>query len=499
MDQLLAKSPRQLMDSDSQRAAPPALVVDLDGTLVRGDLTFEMLALCLRWRPVLFIPVMVQFCFDKAGAKNRLAVQFADKVDLATLPYEPAVMALIEEAQSQDRTVALVSGSDHTLVSRIAARFGIQHVKGTEAGVNLIAEQKSLYLRQAFGDQFEYVGNARADYPVWRAGQGGYGVRAPRRAYCLMRSDGSKVVVTPLGETGRLFASLLSSLRPHQWMKNLLLFIVPAIQIMSVSALDVVALISAFICFSALTSSTYLLNDVLDIPDDRRHKTKAERAIASGRLSIGLAACVALGLLLFSLVCSFLISPVFAAISLLYLAVTLAYSFHLKRVAVLDVFTLAGLFSIRVIAGAYLIGFPPSGWLMTFTGAFFLSLAIGKRYVEVKRHVSTAAVAGRGYVNVDEAPLLIAGTAIGAMSVLALLIYGLSAPVTVFQSEAVVLCGAALLMAWVLRFWLLAGRGEVSDDPVEYAIKDRTSVLLLTFTAFIIAGDLTGPMWQSLF
>ena len=172
---------------------------------------------------------------------------------------------------------------------------------------------------------------------------------------------------------------------------------------------------------------------------------------------------------------------------------------RLKRIAVADVFILAGLFSIRVIAGAYLVGYPPSGWLLTFIGSFFLSLAIGKRYIEVIALDETKKVAGRGYMKSDEVSLLTIGAAVGCASVVALLIYGLSAPITVFDSEVVVLIGAFLLLSWVLRFWLLAGRGLINDDPVEFAIKDKTSLGILGAISLIFAYDLTAPIWQNQF
>ncbi|MEO1661149.1 MAG: UbiA family prenyltransferase [Pseudomonadota bacterium] len=475
------------------------LVFDLDGTLVRSDLTLEMLALCLRWRPALFVFVIYKFCFDKAAAKHVLAGAFADEIDVTRLPYEPAVVDLMRAAAAEAREVSMVSGSDHAIVQRVAAHLKVSAFKGSEPGANLTGHRKAAYLREKYGEAFEYVGNSAADCAVWRAGRRGYAVRAPAKAFRLRRPNGAAIELQTVIPQSRQIHPLIRSLRPHQWAKNLLIFVVPALQIANLMALDALLLVLAFICFCALTSGSYLLNDVLDIPDDRRHAQKSARSIPSGQLGIPVALAASALLIALALFFSFRLNPVFGALALLYLGVTLVYSLRLKRVAVFDVFTLASLYSIRVIAGAYLVSFPPTGWLMTFTGAFFLSLAIGKRYVEVKRLVSNQAISGRGYLAADEAPLLITGAAIGTISVLALLMYGFSAPVTVFQSEMVLLCGAALLMAWVFRFWLLAGRGEISDDPVEYAVTDQTSLMLLGLISMIFAFDLTGPMWQSLF
>lgn len=475
----------------------PTLVVDLDGTLIRNDLTFELLALSARWNPILFFLALFRAVTDRAAAKRLLAARFGRYLNPVELPYQPEILDLVKSYKQQGHEVELVSGSDESLVRRIAQYLGIEFCKGSTPGINLTASRKAAFLRARHGDEFIYAGNSKADFAVWRAGQGGYAINAPNRSYHLKRADGSAVRVEKLAYRRSEIPALIEGLRLHQWAKNLLIFVVPAIQIAQLRPADFLLLIGAFLCFSCLASATYLINDLFDIQDDRQHRSKSRRPLASGRLSVVFAVWFVAWAIPAALCIAFLISAAFGWVCLVYLGVTLAYSLHVKRVAVADVCTLAGLFSARVVAGAYVVNYPPSGWLLTFIGCFFLSLAIGKRFIEVRSLEPNASVAGRGYVASDSVPLLAVGSAMGAIAVLAMLIYGMSSPVSVFRSETVVLIGSALLLAWVLRFWLLAGRGEVTDDPVVYAVKDKASLSLLMIIAGTFAYDLTGPLWQN--
>lgn len=489
---------RYVDNEDADAVVKPTLVLDLDGTLIRNDLTFELFALCARWNPILFVYAMFKAITDRASAKRLLAARYQSHIDPSGLPYQPEILALAELYRNQGHPVELVSGSDEAIVRSVAEHLHIPFYKGSVPGANLTASRKAQFLKQRHGENFIYAGNSRSDFPVWRAGLGGYGINAPERSYHLKRDNGTPVQVSRLGARRREIGALVRGLRLHQWAKNLLIFIVPAIQISHLNLIDGMHLLLAFVCFSSLASATYLLNDLFDIQEDRRHGRKAKRPLANGDLTVPFAIWFVILIIPAVVFLSFLLDTNFGWVCIAYLIGTGVYSLRLKRVAVADVFALAGLFSMRVIAGAFIIDYPPSGWLLTFIGAFFLSLAIGKRFIEVMALAPDASVAGRGYQAVDSVPLLAAGTASGVVAVLALLIYGLSAPVTVFNSEIVVLIGASLLLAWVLRFWLLAGRNEVTDDPVVYAVKDKTSLSLLAIISAVFAYDLTGPMWQSL-
>jgi 4-hydroxybenzoate polyprenyltransferase len=405
----------------------PVLVLDLDGTLIRNDLTFELFVLCARWNPVLLFYVLFVALRDRAKAKHLLAQRYGRHIDVARLPYEPKVLDLIETHRRDGHEIALVSGSEESLVKSIAQHLKIGAFKGSTPGTNLTSDRKAAYLKKAYGDNFLYAGNSTADFSVWRAGKGGFGVNAPNKAFQLKTADGAVVPVEKLLDRQNEWLALFRGLRVHQWAKNSLLFVVPMIQITNLDLSDCVSLLWAFLFFSLLASATYILNDLFDIQDDRQHHSKRNRPLASGQLSVPLAVWFTVLAIPSAVFLSFLISSAFAFALVAYLVVTVLYSFRIKRIAVADVFTLAGLFSIRVIAGGYVVGYPPSGWLLTFIGAFFLSLAIGKRFIEVHALEEATVVAGRGYVSSDAVPLLATGAATGTIAVLALLIYGLSA------------------------------------------------------------------------
>lgn len=477
----------------------PALILDLDGTLIRNDLTYELFVLCARWNPLFLFLVAFTAITNRSKAKRLLSKRFSPHIDPQALPYEPDVLKLAQTFRQRGHAVELVSGSDEQLVGAIARHTDIEFYKGSSLDTNLTASRKAQFLVERHGANFLYVGNSKSDSSVWLAGRGGYAVNAPTRSYRLTDKNGSRIGVKELVAQRSEIGPLLKSLRLHQWTKNLLILVVPAIQIVNLDQLDWLKLLSAFLCFSMLASATYILNDLFDIPDDRRHPTKKHRPLASGLLSIPTAIGFVAVILPVSLYASFLIDWIFGWVLVSYLFVTVLYSLRLKRLAIIDVFTLASLFSLRVIAGAYVVGYPPSAWLLTFVGCFFLSLAIGKRFIEILALGDNSDVPGRGYRAGDEISLLASGSAIGMMAVLAMLIYGLSAPITVFNSEMVVLAGCALLVAWMLRFWLLAGRREISEDPVIYAIRDKTSILLLSAIFIVFAQDLTSPLWINAF
>ncbi|MEL7236046.1 MAG: UbiA family prenyltransferase, partial [Chloroflexota bacterium] len=278
-----------------------------------------------------------------------------------------------------------------------------------------------------------------------------------------------------------------------------LIFVVPGLLLSSLSFTEWLKLLQAFICFGMMASGTYLLNDLCDIPDDRKHATKKNRPLAAGNLSVPVAATLMAVLVFSSVLWASLLQYDFAVILILYALTTAAYSFRLKRLPIVDVFILAALFSLRVLAGAALIGAPPTAWLMGFIGLTFLSLALAKRYVEVTKRDGEKKIPGRGYL-ADDGPMLMAfGAASAYTAVLALGIYGLLAPDRLIDSEAVMITLATVVAAWFFRIWLLAGRRELDDDPVLFAVKDKVSLLCLALAGGIVVVEETQPIWNAWF
>jgi 4-hydroxybenzoate polyprenyltransferase len=308
------------------------------------------------------------------------------------------------------------------------------------------------------------------------------------------RARDESVGVIELAQGRALLPSLISAMRLYQWLKNLLLF-VPMVLIISQLDLREAAIFAAgFLVLGLLASGTYLINDVLDIEADRQHPTKQYRAIASGDLLPTTAVAVGVGFILVALVGAWLLLPAFGLAALAYLILTLAYSFSLKQVALLDVFVVATLFTLRVLAGMVLLRQPPSVWLLTFSVFFFLSLALMKREVElnvVQRQDKTVSH-GRGYTTADRGFVTTFGIASGVASlvIFSLFVSAGGSSEANYAAPAALWGSMAVLGYWLAHMWLLTTRGEMNDDPILYAARDRTSLFLGLLTlAFALAAQ----------
>lgn len=284
--------------------------------------------------------------------------------------------------------------------------------------------------------------------------------------------------------------SLLAALRVHQWVKNLLV-IVPVILDHKLFDLPLVLrALAAFAAFCCAASGAYVLNDLLDLEADRRHRTKRLRPFAAGTLSPAYGKLLAPLLLMTALLLAALVpARSFFALLVLYLAVTTAYSVYLKRIAVVDVLLLAGLYTLRVLAGVAATGVRFSTWLLAFSMFLFLSLAFLKRYAEVKGAESAPeeGIFRRGYLRGDREWLGSMGGASGYLSVLVLALYISSEQVMALYRRPVALwLVCPLLLFWISRMWLLGHRGRLHDDPIVATARDPLSYVLGGLVAVIL-------------
>lgn len=272
--------------------------------------------------------------------------------------------------------------------------------------------------------------------------------------------------------------ALLRALRPLHWSKNLLVF-APAAMAHRLGEPEVLAASAlAFLSFSLCASGTYLVNDVLDAEHDRRHPRKRGRPVASGALSAGAAASWAAALLSGGIAAAFLLPDGYWVLAAGYVAATLGYSLLLKRLLLVDVLVLAGLYTLRIFAGGVATEIPLSPWLLAFSMFFFLGLAVLKRYAELRTDGAVAAggLHGRGYRSADADVLRGVGTASGYLSVLVLALYINSEAVTALYRDALGLwLLGPVLLYWITRVWILAHRGELHDDPIVFAATDPVS------------------------
>ncbi len=466
------------------------LAVDLDGTLLQSDMLYESFwsALGRDWRSP--FAAMLALTRGKAVLKRHLAERAV--LDPATLPYDPAVLGYVERWRASGGRTALVTATDQGIADRIALHLGVfDEVHGSDGERNLKAEAKAAFLEQRFGHGgFAYIGDARADIPVWARAARAITVNAPSG----LRREAERVapVAEHLDTAQGTARAYLRALRPHQWLKNVLVFL-PMLAAHRLDGATVLASLLAFAAFSCIASSVYVLNDLLDLAADRAHPRKRSRPFASGQIPLAHGTWMALGLILLGGGLSALLGPTFLLIMLGYLALTTAYSLTLKRRVVIDICVLAGLYTARIVAGGAATGIELSVWLLAFSIFFFLSLAAVKRQAEL---IDSAArgkltASGRGY-HVDDLPIIaMVAIAAGFVSVLVLMLYVNSPAVADLYDRPEALWGvSAILLYWITRIAMIAHRGFMDDDPVVFSARDRNSrICLLAILALMIYGS----------
>jgi 4-hydroxybenzoate polyprenyltransferase/phosphoserine phosphatase len=462
------------------------LVVDLDGTLVASDLLIETAFSELGRRPRSLVDMVQALSQGKAALKHRLA----GPVDFnpAVLPYDPAVLNLIREARAEGRPVFLASASNERLVAQVAEHLGLfTGWFASNETTNLAGAVKARQLVDAFGERgFDYVGNDTADLPVWSVAARAIAIRAPagvRRK--LIRSSMEVEHLPCVRPTWRTWARLM---RVHQYAKNALVF-VPLLTSHHFTSEAIASALLAFLAFSLCASSVYILNDLVDLQDDRGHRTKCRRPLASGAIPLAHGVVVAPILFLAAVALAAMVSLPFLAVLLGYFALTTAYSFSLKRMMLVDVITLAGLYSVRVIGGAVAVDLTASKWLLGFCMMIFMSLALIKRYVELaaRRDASLPDPTSRDYrtSDLDMVAALAAAAGFNAVTVFALYISSDAVNQLYSRPEVLWLVGP-LLIYWIARALMLASRRQMDDDPVVFALKDRVSLLTIGLVGILI-------------
>ncbi len=474
------------------------VVVDMDGTLTRTDTLHEALFRLLSssvFTPFSLIGPLLKgkVAFKKALADHLLA-------DTDTLPLNEDVIELVRTARDEGRRTALVSASDHRQVEALAARVGLfDEVFGTGSAdvgdVNLAGQAKADFLSVRYGPKnFDYAGDAKADLPVWAAARRAITVGASARVRAA--AEETNADIAHISTLGAGFASLkpyLKAVRPHQWSKNVLVFI-PAVAAHSFDRWP--QALAAFAAFCLVASSVYLINDLLDLEADRAHARKRSRPFASGAVPLAYGVVMAPGLVLAALLIALLFAPpLFIGVLALYYVCTFAYSLVLKRKLIVDVCTLAGLYSLRLLAGATATSVALSPWILAFSMFLFLALAAVKRQAELQDQVRSEknAIIGRAY-SVDDLPVirgiaLSAGNA--AVLVFALYINSDTVKSLYARPEALWLI-CPLLLYWASRMVMVTHRGWMEDDPIVFAVRDKISigVGVLSVAAILAAGPI---------
>lgn len=468
--------------SDSVAQPVRVLCVDLDGTLIRSDLLWECSVRALR-RPTLLIGSLVWLVDGKARFKKYMADGIGGEISVAHLPYNQAVLDLIARRREEGWRVELVSASHETLVDRVADHLGLFDAAfGSDGTRNLSGSQKATFMAARHPDGYAYIGNSHADLAAWKDAEEAIAADAPRALLDRVRGDG--VEIAEVSRSPFVLANLISAMRLHQWAKNLLLFVPFILEFQDQGWPELGLILLAFLAFGLMASATYIFNDLLDLDADRRHETKRQRPFAAGQVPIPIGLALMTMLLLAGFGMGFTIGPAFTAYLIAYTALTLLYSLQLKSLPVLDVLVLGLLFCIRIIAGAAAIDAEVTAWLATFSLLFFTSLALAKRYVEMARMATLTGgfnngetIAGRGYTVEDRIFAFGFGAALASASLLVFLLYAFSGETQAFFNVEVAIFCLGALAYWVMRIWLLTLRGEMNEDPVLFAVKDRLSYI----------------------
>jgi 4-hydroxybenzoate polyprenyltransferase len=466
------------------------IAVDLDGTLVNTDLLFEALFRLLKNNPFYFFVVPFWLLKGKVYLKSQLA-QRVD-LDLDVLPYNENLIDYLKQEKAQGRKLVLATASHVKFAQAVSGHVAIFDEVLATQDRNMKARNKAEALVEKFGEKgFCYAGNESVDLEVWK--RAGASIVVSPDKDLASRAD----AVAPNEWVHTTAAAGLPvyvrACRMHQWVKNLLVFVPLLASGRVLETTLILQSIGAFFAFGFCASSVYLLNDLLDLEADRRHKTKKLRPFAAGALPLAHGIVLIPTLLLSAIFLASLLPLEFAIALLVYYVATTAYSFHIKRKVVVDVIVLAGLYTCRIVAGGAASGVPISEWLLAFSLFIFLSLAILKRYIELidlRNRNEKNAAPGRGYSVNDIELLSSLGGASGYISVLVFALYLNSEIVRSLYENSVVLWGVCpLLLYWISRAWILAHRGEMNDDPIVFAIKDRASQLVgvMVLSLFLLA------------
>jgi 4-hydroxybenzoate polyprenyltransferase len=483
--------------------------VDLDGTLVKSDTLLDTVIVLARQSPgeLLHFPRWINQ--GKAVFKREVSSRAA--IDVVHLPYNQPLLEYLRQQHAEGREIYLATGADTLLAERVAAHLGIfAGVLASDGSVNLTGHNKLAAFQEKFPAGFCYIGNARPDVPLLTHCVQPMVANPHGSLSGRLRSAGIEPVRT-FSDAISPVKAWLRAIRPHQWAKNVLIFL-PVLLAHVREVGPMVAAGLAFLSFGLAASATYIFNDLLDLEADRHHPRKRRRPFAAGDLSpiagvgtvaVFFAASLTIAVLLPRVLLE--LSPQFRWSGqgnflewlVIYVVSTTAYSLRLKRMVLVDVIVLSGLYTIRILAGSAASGVPVSPWLAAFSIFFFLSLAFVKRFAELEslrirsEAAGTIAVKGRGYRISDIEQVRSFGTASGYASVVVFALYiGNEVAKNLYPHYSRLWLLVPVLLLWLSRLWLQASRGELQEDPVVYAITDKRSLLLGAVVVAIVLSAL---------
>jgi 4-hydroxybenzoate polyprenyltransferase len=466
------------------------LVVDLDGTLVHTDMLHETSLRVLRDSPWDLLRLSCWLMQGKAVVKQNIATRA--RFDPQHLPYNEQLLDWLREQKSSGRRLVLCTASDAAVARSVAQHLGIfDDVMASNGSENLGGKVKAASLVSRYGERgFDYVGNSASDLPVWQHA---------RKAVVV---NGSETLARQAGgicDVEKVFPRLPASLmvwrrvlRMHQWLKNLLLFVplLAAHQFAKTAIWGTLGV--AFLSFSLCASSVYVFNDLLDLESDRAHPRKRARPFASGAVPVWMGVVFSPVLLVISFGLATQVRGSFLPWLAFYFILTCAYSWTLKRLMLVDCLALAMLYTVRIVAGAAAAGLALSFWLLAFAVFLFLSLAFVKRYAELELQIlsGNTKAHGRGYLTSDAPLIQTLGVTAGYGGVLVLALYlNSDAVLRLYRTPEIMWAAMPVLLFWVSWMWMQAHRGNMHDDPLVFAVKDKASLAAgVAFALVLVLG-----------
>lgn len=476
------------MDGKGDMKGPSRLVVDIDGTLLRGDLFWEGLVNLLRANPLCVFGAVLRLIL-KGRAVAKAYVAGVSGLDPRSLPVSRAAMELIERERARGVRIILASGCHEGQASELGRKIGADEVVASCGSVNLTGRKKLSALKDRF-HEFDYAGDSIKDIPLWKAAGKAYVVNPGLLTRVAVKRARPDALILLDDDFVVRAASVFRLFRVHQWSKNLLILLplITSHKIFKLSLPNILLLLQGFLSFSFLASAIYILNDLFDLPHDRNHPVKHKRPIASGAIGIPFAVLLAALSLALSVAFAHGLPADYKALLVLYLVITSAYSVYLKKKVIIDVITLGVLYTLRTFAGAVLIAVPISRWFMVFFLFTFFSLSLIKRCADlIRQGKKEDGGSGREYIFEDYNQLARLGTSSSLVASLVFCLFVIDPEISRNYSRPEVLWLALPLLIYEFsRLWLLTDQGKVDSDPVVFMLKDAPSYMVLALFGAII-------------
>jgi 4-hydroxybenzoate polyprenyltransferase len=459
------------------------LYVDLDGTFIKSDMLFESLLIVIKRNPFMVFMCIIWLVQGKSYLKYKLSEQADIAVEL--LPINPEFIAFLLDEKEKNREIVLATASSKKYAESICSKFNLfDSYISSDMDKNLKGAAKLSKIK-SLSDKYSYAGNSSEDFILFEQSEESYLVNPTKR----IKRIALKYAPTRIfdNETGGVNV-WLKQLRVYQWLKNLLIFVPLLVSGSFVTSNNIFLSLIGFFSFSCLASATYIINDLLDLDADRSHERKKNRPLAAGTISIGKALIVAAILFNIAFSIALISDGSFIFLLVAYLILTLMYSFKLKQYIGLDVIVLAGLYTIRIFAGAVILDVIVSFWLLSFSMFIFFSLALIKRCAELKSFEGTRRdqAKGRDYSMTDFPLLMSTGTSSALLSVLMFSFYVNNNVLTnQYQKPDLLWLIIPAMCYWMMRMWIKTNRGEMHDDPIVFSLKDKGGRITIIFIVFI--------------